>query len=106
MRQATSELQTSGSTSTIYKIVPGAVGTKPVWNISVNINVFVYLMVLHLGDNNLGKHSDFRGAGVQFLSNFATQIGPGASMWSRSGPKSEKGWILGTLLAPWGTLFE
>ena len=106
MRQVTSELQTSGSKTTIYKIVPGAVGTKPVWNISVNINVFVYLIVLHLGDNNLGKNSDFRGPGVQFLSNFATQIGPGASMWPRSGPKSEKGWILGSLLAPWGSLFE
>ena len=54
----------------------------------------------------LRKNDDFRDPGVQFLSNFATQIGPGASMWSRSGPKSEKGWILGTLLAPWGTLFE
>ena len=63
-RQVISKLQTGCSISAIYKIVPGAVGTKPVWNISVNINVFVYLIVLHLGDNNLGKNSDFRGPGV------------------------------------------
>ena len=51
----TSELQTSGSNSTIYKIVPGAVGTKPVWNIAVNVNVFLYLIILQFGDKNLGK---------------------------------------------------
>ena len=55
MLQVTSELQTSGSNSMIYNIVPGAVGTKPVWNIAVNVNVFFYLIILHLGDNNLGK---------------------------------------------------
>ena len=106
MLQVTSELQTSGLKSMIYKIVPGAVGTKPVWNIAVNINVSVYLIVLHLGDNNLGKNGDFRDPGVPFLSNFASQMCPGASMWPRGGPKSEKGWILGSLLAPWGTMFE
>ena len=41
MLQVTSELQTSGSNSMIYNIVPGAVGTKPVWNIAVNVNVFL-----------------------------------------------------------------
>ena len=66
MLQVTSELQTSGLKGMIYKIVPGAVGTKPVWNIAVNVNVFVYLIVLHLGDNNLGKNADFRVLGYHF----------------------------------------
>ena len=52
MRQVTSELQTDGSISTIYKIVLAAVGTKPVWNIAVNVNVFFYLIILHFGDKN------------------------------------------------------
>ena len=54
----------------------------------------------------LRKNDDFRGPGVPFLSNFASQMCPGASMWPRGGPKSEKRWILGSLLAPWGSLFE
>ena len=68
MRQVTSELQTSGSNnvSMIYNIVPGAVCTKPVWNISVNVNVFFYLIVLHLGDKNLGKTMILWGPGVPF----------------------------------------
>ena len=52
MLQVTSELQTSGLKGMIYKIAPGAVGTKPVWNIAVNVNVFFYLIILHLGDKN------------------------------------------------------
>ena len=66
MLQVTSELQTSGSKTTIYKIVPGAVGTKPVWNIAVNVNVFFYLIILHLGDKNLGKTMILWGPGVPF----------------------------------------
>ena len=55
MLQVTSERQTSGLKSMIYKIVPGAVGTKPVWNIAVNVNVFFHMIILHLGDNHLRK---------------------------------------------------
>ena len=52
------------------------------------------------------KNDDFRSSGVPFLSNFASQMCPGASMWPRGGPKSENEWILSSLLAPWGTMFE
>ena len=102
MRQVTTELQTSGSNSMIYNIVPGALDTKPVWNIAVNVNVLFYLF----RRQELRKNDDFRSPGVPFLSNFASQMCPGASMWPRGGPKSEKRWILGSLLAPWGSLFE
>ena len=87
MRQVTSELQTGGLINMIYKIVPTAAGTRPVWNISVNVNVFFYVIMLRLGDKNLGKTMILWGPGVPFLSNFASQMCPGASMWPRSGPK-------------------
>ena len=108
MRQVTSELQTSGSNnvSMIYNIVPGAVCRKPVWNISVNVNVFLLPDYFAFGRQELRKNDDFRSPGVPFLSNFASQMCPGASMWPRGGPKSENGWILSSLLAPWGTMFE
>ena len=48
----------------------------------------------------LRKNDDFRGPEVPFLRNFASQMCPGASMWPRGGPKSEKGWILGPSWRP------
>ena len=95
MRQVTSELQISGSNnvSMIYNIVPGAVCTKPVWHTSVNINVFFLPDYFAFWRQELRKNDDFRGPGVPFLSNFASQMCPGASMWPRGGPKSEKRWI-------------
>ena len=68
MRQVTSELQISGSNnvSMIYNIVPGAVGTKPVWNIAVNVNVFFYLIILYLGDKHLRKTMILRILGYNF----------------------------------------
>ena len=67
---------------------------------------FFNQIFLVLSKPEVKKNDDLGGPGVPFLSNFASQMCPGASMWPRGGPKSEKGWILGSLLAPWGSLFE